>query len=78
MADPSADPDAPDPFSSPSSAPNGPEAPPWASDPEASGPDMSSASFAADVARMWVQRNQKATMLGAFAVGVFVGAMLRE
>ena len=40
--------------------------------------DDLSSSVAVDMARLWVQRHQKATMLGAFAVGVFVGAMLRE
>jgi hypothetical protein len=40
--------------------------------------DDVSPSFALDVARLWVQRHQKASMLGAFAVGVFVGALLRD
>lgn len=36
------------------------------------------ASLAVDIAKIWVQEHQKASMLGAFAVGVFVGAMLRD
>lgn len=39
---------------------------------------MASMTFAADVAKIWIQEHQKASMLGAFAVGVFVGAMLRD
>ena len=35
------------------------------------------ASIALDVARDWVRERQTATMLGAFAVGVFVGALSR-
>jgi hypothetical protein len=31
-----------------------------------------------DVTRMWVKDHQTATMLGAFAAGVFVGAYLRD
>jgi hypothetical protein len=37
-----------------------------------------SASMALDMARLWVQQHQKAAMLGAFAVGTFVGALLRN
>jgi hypothetical protein len=37
-----------------------------------------SPSFALKMARLWVQRHQKASMLGAFAVGVFIGAMVRD
>ena len=35
------------------------------------------ASIAVDVARDWVRERQTATMLGAFAVGVFVGVLSR-
>jgi hypothetical protein len=35
-------------------------------------------AFALDMARMWVKEHQKTTMLGAFAVGVFVGALSRD
>ena len=31
-----------------------------------------------DVTRMWIEEHQTATMLGAFAAGVFVGASLRD
>ena len=35
-------------------------------------------AFALDMARMWVKEHQKTAMLGAFAVGVFVGALSRD
>lgn len=35
-------------------------------------------SLTVDMARMWVREHQKASMLGAFAVGVFAGAWLRD
>jgi hypothetical protein len=37
-----------------------------------------SPSFALKMARLWVKRHQKASMLGAFAAGVFIGAMVRD
>jgi hypothetical protein len=37
-----------------------------------------SSSLATDMARSWVRQHQKATMIGAFGVGVFVGVMLRD
>lgn len=37
-----------------------------------------STSFYLDMAKLWVQEHKKASMLGAFAVGVFVGALLRD
>jgi hypothetical protein len=83
MSNPSSDPTPDDPFSTsgtpidesdgPSWDENGPD--PMADDPMA---DDLSSSVALDMARLWVQRHQKASMLGAFAVGVFVGAMLRD
>lgn len=36
------------------------------------------ARMAWDMARMWVKEHQTATMLGAFAAGVFVGAYVRD
>ena len=83
MSNPSSDPTPDDPFST-SGTPieesgasswdeNGPD--PMDDDPMTE--DLSS-SVALDMARLWVQRHQKASMLGAFAVGVFVGAMLRD
>jgi hypothetical protein len=36
------------------------------------------AGLALDLARLWVEEHQTTTMLGAFAVGVFVGALFRE
>lgn len=77
MADPSPDPDARDPFSESSSV-EGPDAPPWEGDADDPWSDESAPSFAVDMARLWVKQNQKTSMLGAFAVGVFVGAMLRK
>ena len=88
MADTSSNPESSDPRSSASSFDEGafdegtdydPEAgaPPWtdrANDPM----EGVSPSLAIDAARIWVQRHQKASMLGAFAVGVFVGAILRD
>lgn len=35
-------------------------------------------SMVGDMARMWVREHQKASMLGAFAIGVFAGAWLRD
>ncbi|MFB6231591.1 MAG: hypothetical protein ABEL04_10585 [Salinibacter sp.] len=35
-------------------------------------------SFYLEMAELWVQEHQKASMLGAFAVGVFVGALVRD
>lgn len=37
-----------------------------------------SSSLATDMVRSWVRQHQKATMIGAFGVGVFVGVMLRD
>lgn len=39
---------------------------------------LSEVSFALSAAKHWVREHQKASMLGALAVGVFVGALLRE
>lgn len=55
-----------------------PEDPDWDVPGEEGSSGGASASFALDMARLWVQEHQKASMLGAFAVGVFVGAMLRD
>jgi hypothetical protein len=46
-------------------------------DPSDAGGD-SGAGFAYEMAKMWVQDNQKTVMLGAFATGVFLGALLRD
>lgn len=54
------------------------EPPEWAADPSGATGLGSSASLAADVAKLWIQEHQKKSLLGAFAVGVFVGAMLRD
>jgi hypothetical protein len=35
-------------------------------------------SLALSLARSWVREHQNVTMLGAFAVGVFVGSFLRD
>lgn len=34
--------------------------------------------MALEMARLWIREHQKASMLGAFAVGVFAGALLRD
>ncbi len=51
----------------------------WDPDSSPDGPSMGDRSaFALDMARMWVKEHQTATMLGAFAAGVFVGSLLRD
>jgi hypothetical protein len=52
-------------------------------DPAGSSPDVPGAadldpSLVLELARSWVREHQNATMLGAFAVGVFVGSLLRK
>lgn len=83
MADTSPDSESPDSFSSPSTADEGAgfdeaDAPPWEREKPEFGQEEMEESFAVDMARLWVKQHQKATMLGAFAVGVFVGALLRD
>lgn len=77
MDDASPEPEADDSISS-SSSPRDTDAPFGEKEEDASPTNDFSPSFAGDVARIWVQEHQKATMLGAFAVGVFVGALLRD
>ncbi len=77
------DPGSPDPFSSPSpdtdaAGADEAEAPPWETEAPGFGREDPDESFAVDMARLWVKQHQKATMLGAFGVGVFVGALLRD
>lgn len=73
-----------DPSSPPNSAsfsPGDASAPDWADPDDAEGAATTFAdrsSFALDMARMWVQEHQKSAMLGAFAVGVVAGALIRE
>jgi len=81
MADASPNPESPDPFSSPDEDAvgfNEADAPPWETEDPEFGQEAPDESFAVDMARLWVKQYQKATMLGAFGVGVFVGALLRE
>lgn len=56
--------------------------PPFAdASPEESSPFSASGdqlSFAWNVARMWIKEHQQASMLGAFALGIFVGAYIRD
>lgn len=40
--------------------------------------ETDASSLALEMAQVWVEEHQKASMLGAFAVGVFVGALLRK
>ena len=83
MSDPASPSDSSDPFSSAAAFEEGAGAdeardvPPWDEQDEPSLEELSP-SFALSAARLWVQRHQKASMLGAFAVGVFVGSMLQE
>jgi hypothetical protein len=78
MADTPPDPGSSDPVPPSSSSFEETNAPPWEEGSDGPvGGDMSP-SFALDVARLWVQRHQKASMLGAFGIGVFVGALLRD
>lgn len=60
--------------------PSAPDAPPWADAEAAGGPPhgADTGAFALDMARLWVQQHQKTAMLGAFALGTFVGALLRD
>lgn len=78
MTNAPSDPDSSDPVSPPSPSVEGPDAPPFGAESDAPRGDDTSPSFALDMARLWVQRHQKASMLGAFAVGVFAGALLRD
>jgi hypothetical protein len=67
---------SPDPESGPGHEPG--RSGEFGSAPDAS-PSMGDRSaFALDMARIWMKEHQKATMLGAFAVGVFAGALLRD
>ncbi|PSQ78199.1 MAG: hypothetical protein BRD35_01955 [Bacteroidetes bacterium QH_7_62_13] len=69
----------PDPFSS---APDSSREQMEAGSPSIDGDSTSmpgeDSGFALDLARLWVEEHQTTTMLGAFAVGVFVGALFRE
>jgi hypothetical protein len=75
-----APPNANDPFSSPSAPDPGMDRD-WD---EGDFPEEGASSwadrsaFAMEMARMWVKEHQTATMLGAFAVGVFVGSLSRD
>ena len=75
-----ASPNANDPFSAPSAPDPGMDRG-W-DEGELSGEGALSwadrSAFAMEMARMWVKEHQTATMLGAFAVGVFVGSLSRD
>lgn len=66
------------PFSSSPDPETNPEWGPQASKQGGMESPVDSSSFAMDLARMWVQEHQKTAMLGAFAAGVFIGALVRE
>ena len=74
-------PDTDDPFSTGPSSSSFDEGRDWDADAPL-GSESSSwgdrSAFALDMARMWVKEHQTATMLGAFAVGVFTGSILRD
>lgn len=76
MSEDSSEPNATD--DAPSSAPEEPDPPEWEAGIDDPSGEGSSATFALDVTRLWIEQHQKASMLGAFAVGVFIGAMLRD
>ncbi|WP_103021211.1 hypothetical protein [Salinibacter altiplanensis] len=78
MADPSSDPASGDPSLSSGSPFENTDPPSWDQEDPVTMPDGVSSSLAKDMARSWVQQHQKATMIGAFGVGVFVGVMLRD
>lgn len=78
MSNPSSDPTPNDSFADSGPSFEGRQAPSWDEAGPSPGAEELSSSVAVDMARLWVQRHQKATMLGAFAAGVFIGAMLRE
>jgi hypothetical protein len=42
------------------------------------GEDAMGTSMMAEMASLWVREHQTASMLGAFATGVFLGALLRD
>ncbi|MCS3651607.1 hypothetical protein GGQ08_002541 [Salinibacter ruber] len=78
MSNPSTDP-APGDFPTSSGAPfEDPDPSSWDQADEMEMPGGLSSSLATDMARSWVRQHQKATMIGAFGVGVFVGVMLRD
>lgn len=61
------------------SSPRSEVGPDW--DPDSPGDESTWADrsgVALDMARLWVKEHQTTTMLGAFAVGVFVGAIVRS
>lgn len=75
MNDPtqSASNDSPNAPSNPSSAPpfDRTDVPPGDS-------ELEQVQLVIDVARAWVQEHQTAAMLGAFAFGAFIGALMRD
>lgn len=79
MTDEDSDPQGTDGFSS-APGPSGerPEvgSSPFADEPASSMGDRS--GFALEMARLWMKEHQTTTMLGAFAAGVFVGALFRD
>jgi hypothetical protein len=78
MPNPSPDPAPGDPSTSSRAPFEDADPPSWDQEDEMKMPDGLSSSLAKDMARSWVQQHQKATMLGAFGVGVFVGVLLRD
>lgn len=71
-----------DPEDEPSfSPPEEEESPPWDAPSASEGASPSfeeQSSFAWEMAKMWIKEHQTTAMLGAFAVGVFAGALFRE
>lgn len=77
--DPFDDSSSDDPFGDvrPSFGEGGPEPTEPPSDPPGAAAGLDP-SLALSLARSWVREHQNVTMLGAFAVGVFVGSLLRD
>ena len=73
-------PEAPDAFSDADSSREQPEGspPPFDDFDDDSASLADQSGFVLDVARLWIKEHQTTSMLGAFAVGVFAGALFRE
>lgn len=82
MTEDHADPQGPDGFSSaPDPSRERPESgpPPFDDFGDDAAPSLGDRSgFALEMARLWIKEHQTTTMLGAFAAGVFVGALFRD
>lgn len=79
MTEDQPDPQGPNDFSAdPDPFGEQPEAGPSPFDDQSAPSSGDEANFALDMARIWIKEHQTKSMLGAFAVGVFVGALFRD